>query len=212
MKIGLENYLLETTFFDFKSDRIQSLVSNHKLSDLTSIESAVHLYYVVRDGWRYDAYNISLDPKDYRASSIASKDSAHCIDKSTLLIACLRAIGIPARLELAKIKNHLAVERLIELIGTDELVPHGFVSMYLNEKWVKASPAFNKELCALYNVPPIEFDGVHDSIFQKFDRDGNVFMEYLEYYGDFDDVPLEFIFNKWKQHYPRLHEWGNHRN
>lgn len=197
-------YVEETSFFDFSDDHIQKLLASIELDNKTKMEQAITLYYKIRDGWRYNASTISLDPLHYKASQIAQRDNAHCIDKSTLLIACLRARGIPAKLELAKIKNHLAVERLIEMLGTDELVPHGFVSLYLEGKWVKASPAFNRELCERYNVHPLEFDGRTDSIFQEYNANGSLFMEYLEYYGAFTDVPLEFIFEKWKEHYAHL--------
>ena len=69
---------------------------------------------------------------------------------------------------------------------------------------VKASPAFNQELCERYSVQPLAFDGRTDSIFQEYNEEGSQFMEYLEYYGGFEDVPLKFIFEKWKEHYAHI--------
>ena len=205
-KIPTSRDTAETKYWNYKHPRINDFLRKEQMSSLSPREKAIHLYYRIRDGWRYDAYKISTAPINYRASSIFERPTGHCIDKSSLLITCLRGIGIPARLELAKIRNHLAVERLIELIGTDELVPHGYVSLNLDGKWIKVSPAFNKELCARYNVPPLEFDGETDSIFQAYNEDGDQFMEYLEYYGSFDDLPLKFIFSKWMEYYPHLKE------
>ena len=90
------------------------------------------------------------------------------IEKAIVLIACLRALGVPARLRLAKVTNHIAVERLTERLGTNVLTPHGMVDVFLNGKWVKATPAFNKELCEKCDVEPLEFDGTEDSMFQEF--------------------------------------------
>ena len=69
-----------------------------------------------------------LDEK-YRASIIAQRNTGNCVDKSIILIASLRALGIPARLHLGKVKNHIAVERLIEKLGSNELTPHGMVNV-----------------------------------------------------------------------------------
>ena len=52
----------------------------------------------------------------------------------------------------------------------------------------------------------MEFDGQNDSVFQEFDKEGGVFMEYLEDYGNFADVPFDLIFNLMKQHYPHFFE------
>ncbi len=162
------------------------------------------MYLKVRDSWRYDPYNLSLSKENYKASNIAKKSRGHCIEKSILLITCLRALEIPARLHLGKVKNHIGVERLTEKFGTNELTPHGMVNVYLNNKWLKLSPAFNKSLCRMCNVAPLEFDGETNSFLQKFNDDGNLFMEYLDDYGHFNDVPLEFMIRNVKEHYPHI--------
>ena len=68
------------------------------------------------------------------------------------------------------------------------------------------SPAFNKSLCDRLNVDPLDFDGEQDSVFQQYDRAGGLFMEYIEDYGHFEDVPMAFIFNNMKEHYNGLRE------
>lgn len=172
----------------------------------TEVEKAVKIYYAVREGWRYNPYQISFHSDAMRASSILVRQprEGHCIDKAVLMIALLRALQIPARLCLAKVRNHIAVERLVEAFGTDELVPHGYVEVWLNERWVKATPAFNHTLCERFNVDPLEFDGYSDSLFQQFDRDGGIFMEYLEEYGHFEDLPVAFMASLLRAHYPHL--------
>ena len=200
------NYLTATTYYDYHTEAIQQLIAEFKEDTLTAKEKAIGLYLKVRDGWWYDPYHISLHEEGYIASKIAKKPSGHCLDKSILLIAGLRGLGIPARIHLAKVKNHIGVERLVEKFGTNELTPHGMVNICLDGKWLKASPAFNASLCKKCNVAPLEFDGENDSLFQQYDSEGAVFMEYLEDYGHFEDVPLDFIFNNMKEHYPELVE------
>ena len=209
----LAQYLRPTTFFDFESPEVQDLVEKVKTTSSDASETslaarqikmATELYLIVRDGYRYNPYLISFRPKHYVASSLVTRSEGHCLDKSIILIAGLRALGVPARLRLAKVKNHIGVERLIEKFGTNVMTPHGMVDIFLNEKWVKASPAFNQSLCEKCNVAPLEFDGVQDSVFQEYDRAGGQFMDYLEDYGSFEDVPVDFIKQNIVEHYPEV--------
>ncbi len=64
--------------------------------------------------------------ENFKASTISKKTKGHCVEKSILLISCLRALNIPARLHLGKVKKHIGVERLIEKFGPNELctIPH----------------------------------------------------------------------------------------
>ncbi len=197
-------YLTPTYFLDYESDEIQKLVKEFNTDTLAPKEKAIGLYLKVRDQWKYDPYNIHLTKEGYKASEIAKKPYGHCVDKSILLIAGLRALQIPARIHLAKVKNHIAVEKLTEKFGTNELTPHGMVNVRLNGKWVKASPAFNQTLCEKCNVAPLEFDGEKDSMFQEYDSEGNIFMEYLEDYGHFEDIPFDFMIHTMKTHYPGI--------
>ena len=198
------DYLSPTYFFDYTTIAIQQLIADVVHESLSEKEKAKQLYVKVRDSWRYDPYSLSLSKEKYRASEIAKQPKGHCIDKSIVLIACLRAVGIPARIHLAKVKNHIGVERLIEKFGSNELTPHGMVDAYINNKWLKLSPTFNASLCTMLNVAPLDFDGENDAVLQAFNEEGNLFMEYLEDYGHFEDVPVEFIVNNAREHYPHI--------
>ncbi len=206
----MENTYLEENYnFDYSSIEIQNLIK--KINDAnnknTSLDFALNAYYYIRDTWPYNPYRLSLNEDDWKASKICTHKTGHCLDKAVLLISVLRAKNIPARLGLAKVKNHIAVEEIVEKFGNDVLVPHGYVEIYLNKKWVKATPAFNKTLCEKLNVSPLEFDGENDSIFQSYDVSGKVeFMEYLEDYGTFNHVPLPYMFQLMKESYPAIKE------
>jgi len=197
-------YLVETDYFNFSHEKINPLITDLAKADKSPTEKAIELYYKIRDGYRYNPYRISFRPEKYIASNLVDDSEGHCIDKSILLITGLRALGISARLRLAKVKNHIGVERLVEKFGTNVMTPHGMVDIFLKNKWVKASPAFNRELCEKCNVAPLDFDGKTDSIFQEYDQAGGQFMDYLEDYGSFEDVPLEFIIKNMKEHYPTI--------
>lgn len=197
-------YKEATDYFDFEHPIIQEIIAPFKDASFSQNEMAAQLYLKVRDGWRYNPYRISFNKADLKASTLAQRTDGHCIDKSVLLITCLRGLGIPARIHLAKVKNHIAVERLEERFGTNVMTPHGMVNILLDGKWLKASPAFNASLCEKCKVSPLDFDGHTDAIFQSYNQEGNAFMEYLEDYGHFEDVPLDFIIQNMKDHYGHL--------
>jgi len=203
---AMEQYTQETYHFDFANEKIQSFHALIKKENTSSNkEFAIKAYEYVRDNWPYYPYRFSLINEDWRSSELVTHKSGHCIDKVIILIAILRVEKIPARLGLAKVRNHIAVDQIVEKFGSDVLVPHGYIEIYLDNKWVKATPAFNKELCELLNVKVLDFDGENDSIFQEFDQTGsNAFMEYLEDYGTFNEVPLPYMFQLMQEHYPRI--------
>lgn len=154
---------------------------------------AVALFRAVRDGIRYDPYSVSADPAWYRAGNIVHLPAAYCIPKATLLTAAARAVGIPARLGFADVRNHLQSAKLLEAMGTDVFAWHGYSELWLGRRWVKVSSAFNIELCERFGTRVLDFDGEHDALLHPYDEAGNRHMEYVRQRGTYDDVPLEEI-------------------
>lgn len=89
-------------------------------------------------------------------------------------------------------------------MGTNVFVWHGYSSIWLEDQWLKATPAFNRELCDKFRILPLEFDGREDSIFHAFDREGHEHMEYLAYRGEFAEVPITALQVDFAAHYARL--------
>lgn len=156
-------------------------------------ERAVALNLAVRDGFRYDPYRIDLSEAGMRASSVLANGYGWCVPKATLLAAAARAAGIPARLGFADVRNHLSTERMRQTMQTDLFIWHGYTELWLDGAWRKATPAFNIELCDKFGLLPLDFDGVHDSLYHAFDRAGHRHMEYVNQRGSFDDLPLPQI-------------------
>lgn len=165
-------------------------------------ETAVSLFYAVRDGFRYDPYRIDPTPAGMRASTVLTNGYGWCVPKATLLAASCRAVGIPARLGFADVRNHLSTERMRQVMGTDIFYWHGFTEIRLAQRWVKATPAFNIELCDKFGLLPLDFDGRTDSIYHPFDRQGRQHMEYVRQRGAFDDLPLDRIVADFMTRYP----------
>ena len=158
-----------------------------------STEVAVRLFYAVRDGFRYDPYNVDHAPEQFRASAVVASSSNWCVPKSVLLTAAARSRGIPARLGFADVKNHLTSEKLKAQMKTDLFAWHGYSEVLLDDGWHKLSTAFNIELCDKFGVKPLEFDGTGDALMHPYDQAGNRHMEYVNQRGSFDDLPLEAI-------------------
>ena len=167
-------------------------------------ERAVALYYAVRDGFRYDPYRIDLSVHGMKGSTVLAKGYGWCVPKAALLAAVCRAAGIPARVGYADVRNHLSTERLRQNMGSDLFVWHGYTDIQLDGQWLKATPAFNIELCDRFGLLPLEFDGRGDSIYHPFDKAGNRHMEYVAMHGAFDDVPLQRILDAFAVHYPKM--------
>jgi len=181
-----------------------------RFSKLRSAESdgalakAVALYNAVRDELRYDPYSIDMTVSGLSASVTLASGKGWCVSKAVLLAAACRVIGIPARLGFADVKNHMSTSNLRASMGTDIFYWHGYTDIYLSGQWVKATPAFNVELCEKFRIKTLEFDGLADSIYHPFDMDGRQHMEYVNYRGDFADVPIAEMSADFEKYYPNL--------
>ena len=200
----MQIYLKDTAILNYSHPAIQEFIEKHTKVTQTKTEKAVTLFYQVRDGFLYNPYYINTDRKEIKASKVLERGFGHCIDKASLLIACLRGVGIPSRVGLAKVKNHIATERLEAYLGSNVLTPHGYVELLLDGIWWKVTPAFNQSLCHKLGVANLEFNGSNHCLFQAFDGEGKLFMEYLEDYGHFEDIPIQFIIQNMLENYPNL--------
>lgn len=171
--------------------------------------AAVRLFYAVRDDIWYDPYYPFYRPEHYRASAVLRSRRGYCISKAGLLCALGRACRIPSRLGFADVRNHLATRELIERMGGDVFVYHGFTEFFLGGKWVKATPTFNQELCRKHRVAPLEFDGRTDAVFQPFNLEAAQYMTYVRYHAPQADIPLETILAAWRAAYgaERVNSW-----
>ena len=194
--------LQPTEFIDSDHPAIVDFVNESVAGIADAREQATRLYYRVRDEIRYEPYRISFEPAAMRASATLAREDGFCVAKSVLLAAVARAAGIPARLGFADVRNHLATGKLLDALGTDIFVWHGYTDLYLDGQWVKATPAFNLTLCEKFGVKPLEFDGTADSIFHPYDVAGNRHMEYIKDHGTFDELPLDRLVAEYRAFYP----------
>ena len=209
MENDFDKYLKPSKFIDSDHPDVIAYAHAHKGESDVQAEQAVNLYYAIRDDFNYDPFNVDLREEAMKASSVLNRGYGYCVEKAALLAACARVLGIPARIGMADVRNHVGAEKLQKMLKSDVFACHGFTELFLNGKWVKATPAFNASLCKKLGVAALDFNGNQDSIFQEFDIHGKgerKFMEYLHDHGTFDDVPREYMIAVLKKHYPHLFE------
>ncbi len=205
----LAPYLEPTAIIDSDHAEIRAFAREKIGDDLNPVDWAMCLYYAVRDGIWYDPYYPFHSSDRYRASNVLKGKRGFCIPKASLLCALGRAVGIPSRIGFATVRNHLATRQLLEFMGSDLFVYHAFTEFFLNGQWIKATPAFNRELCERHGVKPLDFNGREDSIFQPYSPDNRRFMEYVEFYGSYADIPVLEIVAAFKRTYgeERVQGW-----
>lgn len=196
--------LLPTAIIDSDHEKVMAFTRSHAGAAASPRDQAVRLFYAVRDGIRYDPYSIDLTVQGMRASTALATGRGWCVPKAVLLAACCRALKIPARLGFADVRNHLTTQRLRKLMKTDIFFWHGYTSLFIGGRWVKATPAFNIELCERFHLKPLDFDGRADSIYHPFDQLGNAHMAYIRHRGEFADVPLDRIIDTLQRSYGPL--------
>jgi transglutaminase-like putative cysteine protease len=200
----MSEYLTSASYIDSAHPAVVAFSKEHAKGS-SARERGVSLYYAVRDRIRYNPFLDFSKDDTFRASQCILSGEGFCIGKAALLAAVARADGIPARVGFADVKNHLTTPALRERMGSDLFIYHGFTELELEGRWVKATPAFNVELCKRFRVKPLEFDGREDSIFHPFDEDERRHMEYLRDRGSYADVPVAEITQAFREAYPVLY-------
>lgn len=204
-------YLLPGRFVESDAPSIVKFARSTVDDAKSSIDMGVRLYYAVRDLVLYDPYQAYAYEEAYSARVALERGRGYCVAKAALLASCARAVGIPARLGFADVRNHLATPRLIEMNGSDVFRWHGYTDLWLEGKFVKATPAFNLSMCQRFDVVPLEFDGHNDSILHEYDRNDRRHMEYVTFRGTFADVPVQEIIATLRESCPRVLETESFR-
>jgi len=194
-------YLQPTASIDADHPSVREKARELTDPDATPADNAIKLFYFVRDRIRYNPFSPMLNPEDYLASEVLARGFGFCVQKAVLLAALARAVDIPARLCFADIRNHIVPGDLRKMMGTNLFVYHGYVAFFLNNNWVKATPAFDIAMCDKHGIVPVDFDGIRDAIFHPLNRDGQKHIEYVRDRGCFADVPYKEIIAAFEETY-----------
>jgi transglutaminase-like putative cysteine protease len=200
----MPTFLEETPSINFNHPDFKQFLNRFQFGE-NQRENALKIYYGIRDHFLYDPYHLDIRRNALVASEILHKNRAWCVEKAIMMVACCRAIGIPSRFGFAIVTNHIGIEKLTHYLQRNEIVFHGYVEVLLDNKWIKCTPAFDKRVCRISGVSTLDWDGKNDSMFQEYEN-GNKFMEYLHFYGEFSDIPFELMHDEMRKYYPHLFE------
>ena len=188
----LTKYLQPTEFLDFDKKRVGNKALEITEGLKTDKEKAIALFYWVRDEIRYMMSAFYMIKANFKASVTLRRGYGFCVSKAVLLSSFARAVGIPAQVHLADIRNNKVPQEIINYLGTNIFYYHGYSELFLDNKWVKATPVFDKFTAFKAGfLPLVEFDGINDGILSKFDPEGNLFIEYVNDRGVYDEVPYD---------------------
>jgi len=202
VNLQIEEYLKPTSVIDCNSPSIKEKSKYLTKGQEDIIDMARSLFYFVRDEITYNIYVSKSLREHFRASNTLSKGEGYCVTKAVLLVALARAAGIPAGLGFATLRNNLLPGKTVKWLGTNIMAFHGYAELYLDGKWVKATPAFDLQMCEKNRIIPVEFDGNNDAMLHSHNRDGKLHIEYLKDLGHyFDDLPLDRLWDALVQTY-----------
>lgn len=200
----MDAYLKPGRFVDSDAPSVIAFAKRVAASEAEPRALAQKLYYAVRDEILYDPYIDYWDEASYSASGCLAAGKGFCVGKAALMAAAARVLAIPSRVGFADVKNHLATPRLLEVIGSDVFIYHGYTELFLDGHWVKATPTFNASLCERLNVPALDFDGKSDALMHAYNLDNQKHMEYINMRGVFADVPVPDMQEAFRIAYPKL--------
>jgi len=201
----MDKYLRCTEFIDFDEISVKEKAEALTRGLQTEREKAVALYYFVRDGIRHNAYAPPHDPGRYKASVTLEAGNGFCQQKSVLLVALARAVGIPSRLGFIDVNDYQLAESARKIVGGINLLPfHGYAELFVNGKWVHVSPCFDLETCRRKRFVPVDFDGLNDAKDSPCDQDGRPHIEHVNDHGTYDDFPWDEMRSYYKGWVARL--------
>ncbi len=189
-----EKYLQPTEFFDFDKKKVREKALQITKGLETKKEKAIALFYWVRDNLKYNMWTYYMRKSNFKASVTLRRMNGFCVSKSLLYATFCRVVGIPSKIHIVDIINHKLNQKITDMMGTNAFHAHGYAEIYLNGKWIKAGPIFDKNTAIKGGfLPMVEFDGENDALFDNYDNKGNLFVEYIADRGAHADLPYKMI-------------------
>ncbi|TXT66285.1 MAG: hypothetical protein BAJALOKI3v1_40095 [Promethearchaeota archaeon] len=208
--VKFEKYLQASDFFDYNKSRVKNKALEITKNREQKLDKIRALFYWVRDEIKYNMMSYVPEIKaNFKASVTLRRGYGFCVSKAILLSTLARAVKIPARIHLADIINHKISQKVIDFMGTNVMYYHGYSEIFLDDKWLKLAPVFDKNTAQKAGfLPLVDFDENNDAMFSKYDNEGNLFVEYVEDHGVYDFLPLEEIKEEFQNQYGTLFDSG----
>jgi ADP-ribose pyrophosphatase YjhB (NUDIX family) len=166
-------YLLPTRFCDSTNSEIKNIARDSVFRYKQEKEIAINLFHFVRD---YITYRLGDWQKT--SSQTLRRGSGTCTNKANLLVALLRASGIPAgygilTVSAAEYFGPIVIKQLKRNVSLRS--KHIYCYVYLNGNWIKCDPSDDIELSLStqdFNEPSsvVNFDGENHAMLQISDK------------------------------------------
>ena len=130
-----DSYLATTRMLDYRHPAIQQQIQQQGWRQLDTRQQIAEVYRFVRDDIRF-GYNAD---DSLSASKVLSDGYGQCNTKGTLLMALLRALGIPARFHGFTIYNELqkgAIPLWMFAFAPARIL-HSWVEIYYDGRWLE---------------------------------------------------------------------------
>lgn len=173
------------------------------------LDMAERLFLHARECVAYSPYVPFHRIEDYLALNTLARGRGYCVQKSALLTALARSVGMPARLCFADIRNHQLPEGLREMMDSDVMAHHCYAELYADGRWIKVTPSFEEALCTARGWRLVEFDERGAAMLPETDLAGRPHISYLKKHGWRVGVPVEEILQAWLATYgeQRVGRW-----
>ncbi|QQS29241.1 MAG: transglutaminase family protein [Sphingobacteriales bacterium] len=176
----MNSYLKETKILDYSNASIQKLLEQREWINLDTVSKVKAIYNFVRDEIKF-GYNIS---DDIPASEVLKDGYGQCNTKATLLMALLRATGVPNRIHGFTIDKALqkgAITGIWYKLSPQNIL-HSWVEILVNEQW--------------YFLEGVILDKSYLTKLQEENSDcKTTFCGFGVYTENFENPPIEFNLN-----------------
>lgn len=164
---GVEEFAGETYYCNFKHPLITQLARRLTADCPDKKTTAVKLFYWVRDNVLY-----RVGDWNRRASETLIERGGSCTNKANLLVALLRAAGVPAGYRVLRVKGQEYFGPIIPPIlkqRVSESSVHAHAYVFLDGRWIKCDPSDDVVLSlrtSYFNPQStiVEWDGEKDAV------------------------------------------------
>lgn len=163
----LAPYLAATPMCDVDHPAVRRAAAEVTAGAASPKEAAVALFYWVRDEVAY-----TMGDWSWRASETLARRTGTCSNKSNLMVAMARALGIPAGFHVQYVTTPSYFSGgfipMVQRAARDRAI-HVYVTLFLDGRWVKCDPTDDKPFSdAIEAIVPhaaaFDFDGEHDAV------------------------------------------------
>ncbi len=144
----------------------------------------------MRDAIAYDMTPLLPSRDCWRATRTIARGEGFCEQKACVLVALLRAAGVPAAMGFQHIRDHQLVGTRFEApLHGGVIICHGFVWIHLDAAWWAADPTLDASLCAARGYRVVQLQRGAHSRLPRTTLDGQPHFEILNEFGPLRNLP-----------------------